>query len=76
MKMEIGDFIVDVTAKKKGKGRNNKSDTEFILLEMEIAFWYASDYCQRKGLMATKDVYADYARTLHKSMKNNFQNRV
>ena len=69
MKLTMGDYEVEIKAKNtKWNEKYNKDDTNRILLDMAIAFFEASEFCQMQGRQATAKDNAEKWRNIHDAL--------
>ena len=70
MKLMIGEYEVDIKAKNTNwNAKYNKDDTNRILLDMALAFFEASEFCQMQGRHTTSIDNMDKWRNIHDALE-------
>lgn len=69
MKLNVGDYEINISAKMNYKDRCNKHDTQCFMNLISIAFAEASDNMKNKGCDGLSEDYRKIADELFKTLK-------
>ena len=65
MKVKIGEYVVEINARKEWHEQNNQKDTEAFLTHLACAFWDASHHMENKGFPYTAKGYKEDALSIN-----------
>ena len=65
MKVKIGEYVVEIKARKEWHKQNNQKDTENFLTYLACAFWDASHQMENEGFHYTAKGYKEDALSIN-----------